>query len=215
MIYSDYLESTLEIILLKSVVGKLAFLTVQCLYIQTGYFVLRFISEITPSPANKASALKRWTYWFSAVAGGLGYFVTIMFYKFCWFNEKFQKNVVAVHEAKGVPFGLYQHILHVPCSILPIIDLLIMDSKILKENIGSVRGYLVFYVCFGFWYSSLITTNFFITGAWPYPFMEAMNFFQHVFFHLFAIGFSIFLGMFHRYFLQSYHSPHSSSKKTQ
>jgi hypothetical protein len=73
--------------------------------------------------------------------------VTIMFYALCWFNEKFQRDIVRVIEAQGIPFSYYQHLIHAPSLLLVIADAAAKHGDLLEEVIY-VYMYMYMCVCF-------------------------------------------------------------------
>ena len=95
-------------------IGKTVFLTVQSIFILKCYFCLCTVNEGAKLCGFKLIALNKIIYKYSSVAGGFAIFLTIMFYSLCWFNNDFQTQVVQRLEAKGMPFGRWQHWVHFP-----------------------------------------------------------------------------------------------------
>ncbi len=65
-------------------VGKAIFLTVQSVFILTGYYFLCAVSEGAKLCGSEIKFLERITHKYSSVAGGFALFLTIMFYALCW-----------------------------------------------------------------------------------------------------------------------------------
>jgi len=132
------------------------------------------------------------SYQVAPVISGFGQTLTLLFLKFCWFEETYQR--VAVEPLrKSAPFAvfcmLYSHLTTMPCML---VDYLFIKDRVLLQALHpSLSGLAAIIVSYAAFYFLWVHMNHAINGGhYPYPFLYH---FSPVGWVMFFFGIVIFL----------------------
>mmetsp|Transcript_8901 Transcript_8901/g.32828 ORF Transcript_8901/g.32828 Transcript_8901/m.32828 type:complete len:341 (+) Transcript_8901:245-1267(+) len=173
--------------------GHIVFLTFQLLTICTAYSTFSFLAEASRYLGYSGlTPLLQLSYQVAPVISGFGQTLTLLFLKFCWFEETYQR--VAVEPLrKSAPFAvfcmLYSHLTTMPCML---VDYLFIKDRVLLQALHpSLSGLAAIIVSYAAFYFLWVHMNHAINGGhYPYPFLYH---FSPVGWVMFFFGIVIFL----------------------
>ena len=116
--------------------------------------------------------------------------LAILFFKFCWFDEEWQKIVVVRLKKRGYhnvrPITCFTHICWVAIALVDIFYL----KRSSVELIQPLNHQLIWSAFFGGFYMIIMYSFHIWCGQWPYPFLNNMGKVQRFIF------FSVIVGIF-------------------
>lgn len=156
--------------------GKPAFLTFWILTVQTIYTIAVAVSEISLLTSRPLVALLSVNYTVSIYVDTLGVVLTLLFLKFNWYEAKWQA-MRHTWEKRGVPFGTYTLLGHLPSLPVGVFDLLLKDRGYLALCSLSWAHNLLVAIIFSTLYFTWIHVLWAASGykCWPYPFLHEFD----------------------------------------
>lgn len=166
-----------ETYVLMQMAGKPIYLTFWILSIQFVHACAAAIAEVALLADKEVPGLSETSYAVALFVGTLGVVLTLLFLKFNWFEENWQKQWRVQWERRGIPYGILALLAHIPSLPVAILDLVVKDVSFLKRctpsitvNLGAISVFTVAYISWIhiWWRASEFK-------SWPYPFLHAFD----------------------------------------
>jgi len=162
---------------LMSIAGEATYLTVWILYFQSVHMLATAAAETLQACGVPCPRLVTFTHAAAVFIGTVGIMLTLLFLKFNYFEEKWQIEVRQLWERRGVPFGFYSLVEHVPSLPVGILDVLVRDRRFLRLCCPSLAANSAVVLAFSLLYFVWMHLLWWLTGykCWPYPFLKDLD----------------------------------------
>lgn len=157
--------------------GKPGYLTFWILSLQTAHVCYAAAAEAFLWMGAPAPRLLAWTYSASTFVATGGVALTLLFLKFCYFEEAWRRLEKDVWERRGVKLGLISLLQHVLSLPIAIIDVLAKDQSYLKlcqpnvtMEMAAVAAFVTAYTA---WYHLMWALSGYT--LFPYPFLYELD----------------------------------------
>lgn len=157
----------MESLRVRSKMGRWIFLTKHCLVLQAWHQLFSVLAPLS-------SWLSALTHGISLWVAALGWFMTVQFLLLVRNHPDFLA-MCELWESRGVQYKRVAYLVHVPASMVAVLDLIIVkDATCLLATLSFPRTFALPCAYIGFYYL-LILLNFRLTGFWPYRAMQGFG----------------------------------------
>ena len=156
--------------------GRFIFLTVNILTFEASFWVASLVAEVSRlvNPSKPLWGATTLAYTLSVFVAALGFMLTVLFLKFCWFEEGWRIQVLIPQRQKDPWFGFYTLANHCPSLLVAFADILVVKDRLLLAHFTpSVLVLLLMALGWAGMYLGWIELNYANNGGiWPYPVLD-------------------------------------------